>query len=192
MGKKLLLSEFNFHGFSHSKGWVGYFERNKSFEIKFVDLAIKAFNVFFRDEMDNFFVMTALCRQQGTEKDAEILHEYNDIFLEMKKEGVIKDQDESMVAYFSDARPLPCENIQFNDYRLIEKLSKLVMAHGDVRGELCFFINLDLNIAIYPHNDTGYGAIGLNGDASCAIRFLKYCREYTDFDVHIKPKFRSY
>lgn len=54
-----------------------------------------------------------------------------------------------------------------------------------VIGSICFYIDLELNVAVYPHDDTGFGCVGLNEQKSAGIEFLKLCENNRDFKVLI-------
>jgi hypothetical protein len=49
-----------------------------------------------------------------------------------------------------------------------------------------FFIFKDLNLAVYPHQDKGFGCIGLNGDKRAGIEFLEFCKKSQNFKVVIE------
>ena len=52
-----------------------------------------------------------------------------------------------------------------------------------------YTINPKLGIALYPHDDIGYGCISLTDDTSLAERFLEFCNEdkyfYSIFDEEL-------
>lgn len=188
-GTALSLSDFDFSGFSFSKGWVGFFERKGAFSIDLVEEALHIMQSYFAEHRSDFFVITALCYNDvTTEKDKDIQKAYNGALHDMKQQGLLKPLNDSIADYFAGLAPLAYEHLQLNDHTCMDSLSRLLMAHAEVRGQICFFIDLKLNLAIYPHEDTGYGAMGLNGKTAEAIKFLEYARQFSDFRTTIKPQ----
>ena len=180
---KLLLKDFNFSAFSDSVGWCGFFERNGPFSFEVVEKALSAFHRCFGSSCSDFFVLSALCIDTA-EKDEGILSHYRQAFSRIEQSGILMPIDEEMIAYFAGDTELPYRYIQFNEHRYIDDLSRLLMAHGNVRGEVWFFVNATLNVAVYPHSDTGYGVIGLNGDMKHAQKFLQFVKSFSEFDTH--------
>lgn len=191
-GSAFSLSDFNFTGFSSSKGWCGYFERKECFSFDIIERAICLFEDFFKNDLNDFFIMTALSYEEehGRETDADIadiLKMFGSTFDAMKNKGYLQPMTDGFFHYLVDDAPLPTEALRFQfDPADMPSLSQLMMAHDKVIGQICFFINTRLNIALYPHGDTGYGCIGLNGKKEMAIKFLEFCRKDDNFRVVIE------
>ncbi|WP_434779529.1 hypothetical protein [Neisseria sp. Ec49-e6-T10] len=184
--KKVSLEDFNFDGFSTSKGWVGYFERLNGYSSEIVQESVSMFDDYF-GKYNNFFIMTALSFDDKTESDPEILAEYNDAFLFFIKNGILKTMSDSFESYLYGDSSLPISSLDFSfNYDHFIMLSKLMMSHSGIIGQVCFYINPELNIAVYPHDDTGFGCIALNNDRESSISFLKYCRNNSNFKIVIE------
>lgn len=57
--------------------------------------------------------------------------------------------------------------------------------HQLVVGDLCVLISPKLQIALYPHDDIGFGVIALDDDPRLGIEFLRFCEKNERFSVHI-------
>lgn len=183
INKNISLRDFNFSGFSSSKNWIGYFERKKPYSFDFVDEAVDLFCKRFQKK-SNYIVMTALCFDKEREKNIQIINRFNDIFLNAIERGVLNPMSSEFENYLYGDVGLPVGSINisfnFNDFII---LSRLVMSHSGVIGQVCFYINYELNVAIYPHDDTGFGCIALNEDSREGIDFLNSCKINKNFNV---------
>jgi hypothetical protein len=181
----LLLSDFNFRGFSTSKNWIGYCERKEGYSFELVEEAILFLIDFFGEEKD-VLAITSLVYQDRAEYDKDIIRKYGKLYTKFKKMGILRPFDEKF-GYIEDH--LPTQLIRFDfDFGLknMTDLSRLIMSHGSVRTERCFFVFRSLNLAVYPHNNTGFGCIGLNDDKMAGIEFLEFCKKSENFKVVIK------
>ena len=57
------------------------------------------------------------------------------------------------------------------------------MGYNKVFGEICFLINPNLSLLLYPHSEKGYGCISLSDDCNNAIEFLNFCSKDEEFQV---------
>lgn len=180
------LKKINFDGFRLSEGWVGFFERVKPFSVKFVDEAIDVFLDYFKSELSDFFAISALSFNDNAEYDEEIIKEYGDIYDKAKAYGYLCPLTESFECYRFGENPLCAKDISVHfDNEMFMDISRLIMAHGGVNGQVFFLINLKIGVAIYPHDDTGFGCISLNGIHDVCLGFLKRVEENDNFRVII-------
>jgi hypothetical protein len=185
----LSLSDFNFKGYRRSKNWIGYCEGEKGSHVEKIDEAISLFSDFFKDKSDNVITMTALAFYDRAEYDRDVIKKYGRLYTKFKKMGILQPLTDKFGSYlFGDCR-LSASALRFDfdfGFKNMIDLSKLIMAHGSVRGEVCFFIFKDLNLSVYPHQDQGFGCIGLNGDKRAGIEFLEFCKKSQNFKVVIE------
>ena len=57
------------------------------------------------------------------------------------------------------------------------------LINNKVFGEICFLINPNLSLLLYPHSEKGYGCISLSDDCNNAIEFLNFCSKDNKFEV---------
>ncbi|MDR0423157.1 MAG: hypothetical protein LBH46_01045 [Rickettsiales bacterium] len=186
----LKLNDFNFSGFSRSKNWIGYFERINSYSFELVDEAIEMFDTFFKNEQDNVLVMTALNYDELDEsydKD-EVMKKYRPIHNKFRLMGILQEFNKDFENYvFEDAKlSANCLRFDFLKWSDIIELSELMMSYSCSMREACFFIFINLNLAVYPHGDTGFGCIGLNDKKENGIKFLEYCKKNKNFKIAIE------
>ncbi|CBJ79444.1 hypothetical protein XBJ2_2880002 [Xenorhabdus bovienii str. Jollieti] len=180
------LSEFNFSGFSSSVNWVGFFERKHDFSYHLIDESIELFSDFFEGKHASPTIITALSFDDDKEDDIETIARYQEIYHSVKEKNLLLPMTESYENYLYGETLLPAHSLSFsftkNDFI---DLSKLIMCHAGVIGQVCFYINPALNIGVYPHEDTGFGCIALNGEKNTCIDFLTYCKKNENFNVVI-------
>ena len=192
----------NFNGFSTSNKWVGYFGANDLGDTANIKRASKLLERFFSEDLDGFFLISALVYDDNSEVDDELkqsgyLEEYLSLYEEAKKSnflneytGVYEDYFESIDLKNEPQPPISIFNMHFDSNKIF-LYCELVIAFyfGKVCGGICFLINPKLGIALYPHDDIGYGCISLTDDTSLAERFLEFCNEdkyfYSIFDEEL-------
>ncbi|MFZ7201537.1 hypothetical protein [Avibacterium avium] len=186
------LGKIDFSGFSSSEMWCGYFEA-KDNVVKCED-AYNLVQGYFKS-LDQFFALTALC--YGEFKNKNIFNKYSNgtdlSFFEKAKElGILKKLTDKFDGYLIGDNDLPIEHLTLTfDENIYFSLCNLVMHSDLILGEVCFFIHPKLNIAIYPHNDIGFGVIALDSDPTLGIEFLKFCEKDSRFKVNIEPEILS-
>ncbi len=85
--KDVILNNVNLHdGYALSNNWIGYFERNKRFEMKYIREAITFFEDFFKSEIENIVVATSLY----IDTDSSDRNKYTDIEMRLCGEDYIK------------------------------------------------------------------------------------------------------
>lgn len=182
----LSLNEINFSGFRLSKSWVGFFEKKDSFSYPLIDEAISLFEGFFGKEDEGVIVITALSFNDEREGDRVTIDNYQALYEEMKDKKLLSPMTDDFESYLYGDSCLPAFSLSLsnnsNDFR---GLSRLMMCHAGVVGQVCFYINLNLNVAIYPHDDVGFGCIALNEKFKECEKFLHYCAKNESFNVFI-------
>ncbi|QDY43580.1 hypothetical protein D8B20_02845 [Candidatus Pantoea soli] len=182
----LSLKEINFSGFRLSEGWVGFFEKKDSFSYPLIDEAVSLFEGFFGKEDEGVIVITALSFNDDREDDKETINNYQGLYEEMKNKKLLSPITEEFEYYLYGDSCLPALSLSLSNKRYdFINLSKLMMCHAGVVGQVCFYINLDLNVAIYPHDDIGFGCIALNKEDRVSKEFLNYCAKSESFNVFI-------
>ncbi|WP_261832376.1 hypothetical protein [Leminorella grimontii] len=180
------LNDINFSGFSASESWAGYFEINKGFSFSLIEEAISLFEGFFKEKDEKIMVLTALSFDDRKEDDEETIRKYHSLYEQMKGKRLLLPMTEPYEDYLYGDSVLPADSLSIsfikNDF---VEMSKLMMCHAGVIGEVCFYINPLLNIAVYPHDDVGFGCIGLNSEKSSCQEFLHYCSKSKNFNVFI-------
>lgn len=182
--RSVLLNNLDFSGFSRSNNWIGYFERKDEHTPALIDEAIKLTYTFFKDYLDDFIMISALAYGQ-----VNIIHPNKNLeicFNKAIKYNLLQVLTSEFDDYLIGNKDLLAKNLSISfDKRTFLLLSKLCMGHNYVIGEVCFFINYKLGIALYPHEDIGFGVISLDDNKSLAKSFLEYCRSSYKFNVFI-------
>lgn len=196
------LSQINFNGLSTSENWVGYFQwagfLNKEHNSKYsVDLFHKAgllFYEYFKDCWNDFFLVSACAYDDNSKNEKDIDKIYGNTYEISKKNSLLKPYSETYDYWFSNKDiPLLAEFLTFCfDKDFILPFSEMVMAmtFRKVVGQQCFLINPKLQIALYPHEDIGYGCIDLGDNPKILTDFLNYCDKSKDFVSHIEEQYR--
>lgn len=111
------------------------------------------------------------------------------MFRDLKYLNIIQDYNDDFRCYFENDEKLNAKliNIDF-DINTSIKTCELLMFYyfNRVWGQVCFLINPKLEIALYPHDDTGYGCIGLNEKKDVLIDFLNFCEKDDSFLSYLK------
>ncbi|MGG7637518.1 hypothetical protein [Pseudomonas sp. ES1] len=176
--------DINFGGFSTSASWVGYFEKNKEFSYALVDEAVDLFESFFRSKSERGVVVTALSFDDEREEDDEVIRRYQHLYEEMKEKRLLLPMSESFECYLYGETCLPVSSLSLSFERSdFTAISKLLMCHTGVVGQVGFYIDPLLSVAIYPHDDIGFGCIALNSDDGICREFLNHCSRSGSFNV---------
>lgn len=180
------LRDINFSGFSTSENWVGYIEKKEVFSFDLIDEAVDLFTGFFEKSQDTSTIITALSFDDNREDDVEIIDKYQDVYNEVKSNGLLKPMTDEYESYLYGDSFLPASSLSISfDKNDFINISKLMMCHAGVIGQVFFYVNLSQNIAIYPHDDVGFGCIALNAQKNGCLDFLRYCSKNEKFNVFI-------
>lgn len=202
------LSGINFNGFSSSPGWVGYFY-SPELELSGIKKSSQMINSFFN--IDDFFMLSAL----SYEKDEDIFNlnpddfdddrtiQKNNLFansyLKAIEYGFLQPYEGLYKKYLDEEMQLPIREVDLPahilrldfDSSVFLEFCEVVMAYyfSPVVGQQCFLINPRLGIALYPHDDIGYGCISLNNTAeekALLVNFLQFCAKDGGFRAFIE------
>ncbi|MCU1799732.1 hypothetical protein CUU45_21005 [Pectobacterium polaris] len=193
MGKLLKLTNNSFHltnidfdSFSSSNKWVGCFEKNAPFTLSLIDESIKIVNDFFSPYWEGFFALSALSFDDERESDEGVINEYGGLYNDAKVNGYLRLLTEDFENYLYGDTLLPASSLSLHfDNNNFMDICKLVMGHGGVLGQVFFMVNLKLSLAIYPHNDIGFGIISFGEDDVFCQSFLNSLSENNKFNVII-------
>lgn len=177
------LANIDFSAFSNSKGWIGYFEGKYKKDNYLVKETISIFNSFFKHDIKDFFLLSSLMYCDNGAISEEFIN-YIDAYRKAKKENLLRCFSNKKI----NEDGIEAESlILCFDYDIFMPLCELVMAlsFNNIWGQTCFLINPKLQIAVYPHEDIGFGVISLNEDPSLGVEFLKFCKKDKRFDVYI-------
>ena len=156
--KTISLGGINFNGFSSSNNWIGYFEA--------------------KNISDETMILKA----------NELINKLEKLYKEAKRDGFLIPYNGLMEEYYEadnfDEILYPANLLNFTfDKDKFLSYCELVMGYNKVFGEICFLINPNLSLLLYPHSEKGYGCISLSDDCSKAIEFLNFCSKDDKFEV---------
>lgn len=181
-----LLKKINFSGFSSSLGWIGYFERKGKFNLDLIDESIKLFDSFFSSSK-NSMTISALSFDDTRIVEDDIEKKYGKIYKKYVEKEVIFTLNDEYESYLYGDIEFPVSLIKCSkDKETFIDLSKLLMCYNKILGQICFYIDLNYGLAIYPHDDTGFGCIVLNDNYEAGYEFLNSCKKNGEFDVYIQ------
>ncbi|AOR61129.1 hypothetical protein [Pectobacterium parmentieri] len=191
MGKSLKLTnnsfyfeKINFDSFSSSNKWIGYFEKSTPFTSSLIDESIEIVSGFFSPYWDDFFALSALSFDDEREIDEAIINKYGDLYNYAKDNNYLKPLNNDFENYLYGDIPLPTSSLSlhFDNNRFMD-ICKLIMGHGGVLGQVFLMVNLKLNLAIYPHNDLGFGIISFGENDAFCQSFLSSLSGNRKFNV---------
>ena len=81
-----------------------------------------------------------------------------------------------------------CLRIEALRFDEIKDLAKLLMLYTYSLNEWCFFIFSSLNLALYPHDDKGFGCTRLNDDTKNGLNFLEFCKREKNAKIVLKEQ----
>lgn len=202
------LSGIDFNGFSSSPGWVGYFYSSE-LELSSIKKSSQMVGSFFN--IDEFFMLSAL----SYDKDEDIFdldsndpddyrsiqknNLFADSYLKAIEYGFLQQYEGLYEKYLDEEMRLPIREMDLPahilrldfDSSIFLEFCEVAMAYyfSPVIGQRCFLINPKLGIALYPHDDIGYGCISLNNTATekaLLVDFLKFCEQSEMFKVFVE------
>lgn len=203
------LSGIDFNGFSRSPGWVGYFYSSE-LALLHIKKSSTMISSFF--DINEFFMLSALSYDEDTDifnldpddpDDHRSIQKNNlfaDSYLKAIEYGFLQQYEGLYEKYLDEEMRLPIREVDLPAYILrldfdssiFLEFCEVVMAYyfSPVIGQRCFLINPKLGIALYPHDDIGYGCISLNNTAkekALLVDFLKFCEHGGVFKAFIEP-----
>ncbi len=174
-----LIKYVNLNGYSKSKGFIGFSERNQQFSFDISRRVISFFLSHFKGQLHKFKVVTSLHFSDNFEdlkNDYDTSQEQYGLLLKLNKAGWLNIVNYSKfgVDYDSDEYQEQIESLYttFSEHEIsnqninsFEQLLTVVFSIDGVDGH-CFLISEDLGIIVYPHEDTGFGVIYFKGKKS--------------------------
>jgi len=161
-------------------------KKKSAFSYNLIDKAINLFEGYFGASVDEGIVLIALSFNDEREDDVDTIKKYGRLYEDVKGKGLVFPMNDDFENYLYGDSCLPAGSLKLSfDANDFKDLSRLLMCHAGVIGHVCFYINLSKNVAIYPHDDVGFGCIALNSDPKISKSFLNYCSKDMDFEVFI-------
>lgn len=207
MTNSIDLSRIDFHGFSSSKNWIGYFQwigivdetKKSEYNQELIHKAGLLLYEYFKDCWNDFFVLSGLRYDDEAENETGADELYGNVYNKAKEIGLlipVDDEYEKWSDYKWFKLPktqIPLHFLRFcfdKDFILPYSEMAMAMVFGKICGQKCFLINPKLQIALYPHDDIGYGCIDLGDNPKILTDFLNYCDKNQDFISHIEEQYR--
>lgn len=202
------LSGINFNGFSSSPGWVGYFY-SPELELSGIKKSSQMINSFFN--IDDFFMLSALSYDKDkdifdldpNDPDDHLSIQQNNLFansyFKAIEYGFLQPYEGLYEKYLDEEMQLPIKEVDLPahilrldfDSSVFLEFCEVVMAYyfSPVVGQQCFLISPKLGVALYPHDDIGYGCISLNNtteEKALLVDFLQFCANDEVFGAFIE------
>ena len=202
------LSGINFNGFSSSPGWVGYFY-SPELELSGIKKSSQMINSFFN--IDDFFMLSALSYDKdkdifnldSNDPDDHLSIQQNNLFansyFKAIEYGFLQPCEGLYEKYLDEEMQLPIKEVDLPahilrldfDSSVFLEFCEVVMAYyfSPVVGQQCFLISPKLGVALYPHDDIGYGCISLNNiteEKALLVDFLQFCAKDEAFGAFIE------
>ena len=107
-----------------------------------------------------------------------------------KKLGILQEPNEHFDLDINSEILLPaiCLRMDALKFDEIKDLAKLLMLYTYSLNEWCFFIFPSLNLALYPHDERGFGCTRLNDDTKNGLSFLEFCKREKNAKVVLKEQ----
>lgn len=190
INKTIKLSEINFNSFSSSKNWIGFFEiENKSWS-RGVNTAISLFDEYFKKYKDDVFIISALNFDDTADIKDNLIAKMKPLHDKFKELGILQKPNECFEFSSTNDILLPavCLRIDILDFNDIKDLAKLVMSYTYLIRQWCFIVFSNLNLVLYPHDEKGFGCIGLNNEIKNGVKFLEFCKNNSCSKVTMNNK----
>ncbi|NOL52582.1 hypothetical protein [Pelistega suis] len=185
--KCIPLKRICFNDLRQSQCWVGSFSA-KHQDVKEIENAMQLMQDFFASKTDDFFVLSALAYEDKTSQvsvDEEVLDRYE----QAKQTGFLQALTDEFLSWIQGKSQFLYQfiNFTFNAeyYVPFVKMMMYLKPHQLVVGDLCVLISPKLQIALYPHDDIGFGVIALDDNPTLGVEFLRFCEKDERFSAHI-------
>lgn len=173
----------NLSGYGASNGFLGFFEKDTRYEPDMEESAVNFFLRYFRNDLESFVIASSVhanSDEVGHCGDAADDQRDSDLIKGLVRSGLVKEfsykkrfgRDLSSQKYSESVEK------EWRDISLIEGddfsivcIRSLLVAKMVVYGLYghCFIMSPDLQLAFYPHDDFGFGVIGLGDDANIQV-----------------------
>lgn len=172
----LIKKHVDLNGYSRSKGFIGFSERNKKFSYEISMKMISFLLSYFDGQLHKFKLVNSLHFSDRFEKlknDYDVSKEQYELLTNLQKAGWIRAIDYTDFGFNYDSDEYQ-DNIELlyitffehdiskENIKYLEQLLTAVFSIDGLDGH-CFIISDDLGIIIYPHEDTGFGVISFKG-----------------------------
>lgn len=180
---QLLLQSVNLAGYGASARFLGFFEKDAQYKPGVEESAVDFFMRYFRNDLEYFLIASSVhanSDEVGHYGDAADDQRDANLIKGLVGAGLIKEfgfkerfgRDPSTQEY-TESVEREWANIALmkaHDFP-IESVRSLLVAKMIVYGLYghCFMISLDWNLAFYPHDDFGFGVIGLTDNVNVQV-----------------------
>ncbi len=178
-----LLKSVNLAGYGASDRFFGFFERDTRCEPGMEEFAVDFFLRYFRNDLEYFVIASSVhanSDEVGHCGDAADDQRDSDLIKGLVRSGLVKEfsykkrfgRDPSSQKY-NESVEKEWGNITLmkgDDFSIVHIRSLLVakMVVYGLYGH-CFIMSPDWNLAFYPHDDFGFGVIGLGDNANVKV-----------------------
>lgn len=192
------LKKINLNSYSSSEGWIGYYEAKDVQDYKLISTATELVTLYFGEELKEFFLISALAESNSISPlDSEIKEIdkiYGTLFKLAREKKFIQDYSLEFNNYLEREDDLPAKLLNFHfEVSYFMPFCEVLMAYyfSKIAGQFCFLINPKLQIALYPHDDTGFGCISFDGNSKVLIDFLEFCNTHPNFSSTFNKKVKT-
>ncbi|MGO7164002.1 hypothetical protein ACCS78_33095, partial [Rhizobium johnstonii] len=180
---RLLMMSVNLSGYGASNGFLGFFEKDTRYEPGMEESAVDFFMRYFRRDLEHFVIASSVhanSDEVGHYGDTADDQRDGDLINGLVQSGLVRQfsykkrfgRDPSSQQY-AESVETEWRNItlmKLDDFPIESVISLLVakMILYGIYGH-CFIMSPDLQLAFYPHDDFGFGVIGLGDDAKVQV-----------------------
>ncbi|TAV44143.1 hypothetical protein [Rhizobium leguminosarum] len=177
---RLLMMSVNLAGYGASDRFLGFFEKDTRYEPGMEESAVDFFMRYFRNDLEYFVIASSVhanSDEVGHYGDAADDERDSDLIKGLVRSGLVRqfsykkrygrhpssqEYAESVESEWGNITLMKVDDFP------IESVRSLLVAKMVVYGLYghCFIVSPDWNLAFYPHDDFGFGVIGLGDDAN--------------------------
>ena len=138
--------------------------------------------------LNEAFVISALNYDDTSLSDETL--EVKTLHDKFKKLGILQEPNEHFDLGLDGEILLPAICLRIDALKFDENkdLAKLLMLYTYSLNEWCFFIFPSLNLALYPHDERGFGCTRLNDDTKNGREFLEFCKKEKNAKVVLREQ----
>ncbi|MGO7540478.1 hypothetical protein ACC680_18040 [Rhizobium ruizarguesonis] len=180
---RLLLKSVNLAGYGASDRFLGFFERDTRYEPGMEESAVDFFMRYFKNDLEYFVIASSVhanSDEVGHYGDAADDQRDSDLIQGLVQSGLVRQfsykkrfgRDPSSQKYIESVEKewSDISLIKGDDFSIV-CIRSLLVAKMVVYGLYghCFIMSPDWQLAFYPHDDFGFGVIGLGDDANVRV-----------------------
>ncbi|WP_261321198.1 hypothetical protein [Rhizobium leguminosarum] len=180
---RLLMMSVNLSGYGASNAFLGFFEKDTRYEPDMEESAVNFFLRYFRNDLEYFVIASSVhanSDEVGHYGDAADDQRDSDLIKGLVRSGLVKEfsykkrfgRDPSSQKYNESVEKEwgDITLMKGDDFSIVHIRSLLVakMVVYGLYGH-CFIMSPDWNLAFYPHDDFGFGVIGLGDNANVKV-----------------------